>query len=522
MELSDEAEQQYRENPDQLAGDLESLGVLDQAEGAAELTAGIGSSRDTIWKSITGVFEDGYRNIVQGTISDDRGFIDPDTGEWRQRTCFVAGTLIRVHHSTPGARFQGGYYYKVVEDIVSGDLVLAKDEDSGELIYSRVQQTFIRQADRIYQIRYEDGTLIETTWSHPFYVRGQGWVQARYLRAGDIGETAAGQGLMISSVEIDPRYETVFNFEVQKRHNYFVSEAGVLVHNEEYAEFRAAVLANDNRISPNVLTSLDQDLQQMYEQIKATYADEALAKQGVRDLARAASGEVRDTDVVLNGAMTSAGGAGTGNLLVNENPNGTIRINAVNFSYSIGPSTPQGVGQSGSSNQVNVTTSRPNTPPVLYTGVYAQQTGITTSSGTPPRRWFETIRIDQTQGTSIFGGDPNAPNAQDWYVIGPLQSFNPRQLADAVRFSYDGGGATPGILANSRPKVHSGASLWGATNPGGTPMPAVRSDLGLGLGPPPPGDLGHNLLPVVGVEGGGPPVQLSPSIVRQILRANNN
>lgn len=139
-----------------------------------------------------------------------------------------------MHQTTPGARFQSGHYYKVVEDIVSGDLVLAKDEDSGELIYSRVQQTFIRQADRIYQIRYEDGTLIETTWSHPFYVRSKGWIEARYLRAGDIGETAAGQGLRIASVEIDPRYETVFNFEVEEHHNYFVSEAGVLVHNSPY------------------------------------------------------------------------------------------------------------------------------------------------------------------------------------------------------------------------------------------------------------------------------------------------
>ncbi|MBX7059741.1 MAG: HINT domain-containing protein [Leptospirales bacterium] len=261
-EMTDEELADLLKDPEKLSAAMHDVGLQLQEEKIAAFAAEngraptdeelmalapeLGQTRDSIWDKITGGVSDFADWAFFNKYSDDDGYIDPETGEWRQNTCFVAGTLVRVHHSTPGARFQGGHYYKVVEDIVPGDLVLAKDEDSGELLYSRVQQTFIRSADRIYQIRYEDGTLIETTWSHPFYVRGKGWIEARYLRAGDVGETAAGQGLMISSVEIDPRYETVYNFEVEKHHNYFVSEAGVLVHNED--DYGKSIVAQYARI----------------------------------------------------------------------------------------------------------------------------------------------------------------------------------------------------------------------------------------------------------------------------------
>lgn len=91
-------------------------------------------------------------------------------------------------------------------------------------------ETYIRQADKIYQLTYEDGTLIETTWSHPFYIEGKGWVKAENLQAGDVSKTAEGS-LTITKVHVDPRSEEVYNFHVSKVNTYMVSDRAIVVHN---------------------------------------------------------------------------------------------------------------------------------------------------------------------------------------------------------------------------------------------------------------------------------------------------
>ena len=77
-----------------------------------------------------------------------------------------------------------------------------------------------------------DGTLIETTWSHPFYIRSKGCVKAEDLVEGDVSQTEGNGSLKIAKIHVDVRGEEVYNFEVEEDHNYYVSEAGVLVHNE--------------------------------------------------------------------------------------------------------------------------------------------------------------------------------------------------------------------------------------------------------------------------------------------------
>ncbi|PJZ81227.1 hypothetical protein CH359_09110 [Leptospira meyeri] len=45
---------------------------------------------------------------------------------------------------------------------------------------------------------------------------------------------ADGQELVVTDIVIDERVETVYNFEVEGYHTYFVGEVGVWVHNAEY------------------------------------------------------------------------------------------------------------------------------------------------------------------------------------------------------------------------------------------------------------------------------------------------
>lgn len=84
-------------------------------------------------------------------------------GEFLLRTCFVAGTKVKTD--------QG---FLPIEQIKPGMRVLAWNEKTGELTYSLVQQTFVRTANEIYRVKYDDGSVIETTWSHPFYITGTG------------------------------------------------------------------------------------------------------------------------------------------------------------------------------------------------------------------------------------------------------------------------------------------------------------------------------------------------------------
>ena len=189
------------------------------------------------------------RDFVQGwTTPDERGQGEPfssasvefEDGKAHIRTCFTAGTLI---HTKEGL--------KVIEDIQIGDVVMSKSDVTGEVSYKKVVNTFIRQTDEIYNVKFENASILETTWNHPFrrlktdgvasllLDRGQigsmdlsEWREARDLKKGDQIYSADGSLLVVESVIIEQREETVYNFEVEDFHTYFVGEDGVWVHNE--------------------------------------------------------------------------------------------------------------------------------------------------------------------------------------------------------------------------------------------------------------------------------------------------
>lgn len=51
--------------------------------------------------------------------------------------------------------------------------------------------------------------------------------------SGDVALCVDGRELVVSDVTIDERAETVYNFEVEEFHTYFVGEVGVWVHNDD-------------------------------------------------------------------------------------------------------------------------------------------------------------------------------------------------------------------------------------------------------------------------------------------------
>jgi Bacterial toxin 28/Pretoxin HINT domain len=79
---------------------------------------------------------------------------------------------------------------------------------------------------------YIGGEKITTTENHPFWVKDVGWVAARDLGAGSQLETKSESWLGVDKVEKHTEVATVYNFEVAGFHTYFVSDLGLLVHNE--------------------------------------------------------------------------------------------------------------------------------------------------------------------------------------------------------------------------------------------------------------------------------------------------
>nr|WP_061235353.1 TIGR04388 family protein [Leptospira weilii] len=182
--------------------------------------SGVGGSRLDLPSQVFGSLGDMFGGSLGLFNSSGEGYLNSQ-GEFVPRTCFTAGTLV---HTATGA--------KKIEEVKVGDQVLSWDEESGEQGYHRVVKTFQRQTNVVYTLHYSNGTQVETTDEHPFYIENKGWVPAKDLRTGEASVLSNEKTLEIVSITISERTTTVYNFEVEDAHSYYVSEVGILVHND--------------------------------------------------------------------------------------------------------------------------------------------------------------------------------------------------------------------------------------------------------------------------------------------------
>ena len=135
--------------------------------------------------------------------------------------CFVAGTTVLT---TLGK--------KAIETIQVGDVIPCVDHITGEAAEKKVISTSVNKVDRLIELEIGDETL-RCTETHPFQVKGRGWVNAIDLAPNDIVYTNDWNTATVKSVnllELDEPVE-VFNFEVEDCHTYFVGNLDLLVHN---------------------------------------------------------------------------------------------------------------------------------------------------------------------------------------------------------------------------------------------------------------------------------------------------
>ncbi len=201
----------------------------------------------------------------------------PDEKHFPVKSCFPRGTLV---HTDEGL--------VPIEQIKIGDLVLSQPEMTGAIEYKPVLRTLCHQGETILAIEYVvdgDGgnsSMLCPTGSHPFWVVDEGWRRADLLDSGarllladsrtaivlscvpvyrtrELGvgwyqknefndhvgfERSFGDGPAVGRAAV-PRDDeiyfsddsqlrlTVYNFEVEDNHTYYVGGVGVWVHNDD-------------------------------------------------------------------------------------------------------------------------------------------------------------------------------------------------------------------------------------------------------------------------------------------------
>lgn len=133
-------------------------------------------------------------------------------------SCLVAGTPIWTDCGP-----------LAVEKMHIGDRVLAQDTVSGELAYKLVLRTTVRPRSALIHISLDKDKIV-ASGGHPFWVSGQGWVNARWLEPGMSIHTVTGTA-RVAKVEVEEDgKQPVYNLVVEDFHNYFAGNTHLLLH----------------------------------------------------------------------------------------------------------------------------------------------------------------------------------------------------------------------------------------------------------------------------------------------------
>lgn len=148
--------------------------------------------------------------------------IDAVVGASTAKLCFTAGTEIST---------EGGL--KPIEEIEIGDKVWSYNEQTGETSLKEVVALYESEKYNLVEVTV-DGEIITSTDTHPYFVHGKGWIRADELEVGDILIDVNGDEVIVQATRSYTSEEpvTVYNFEVEDNHTYFVGQQQVLVHNK--------------------------------------------------------------------------------------------------------------------------------------------------------------------------------------------------------------------------------------------------------------------------------------------------
>ena len=152
--------------------------------------------------------------------------------------CFIAGTQITL----------SDWSTKNIEDVVVGDVVISFNEETGKQEDKEVLSLLSPLHDDLVKYTLSNGTVITSTFDHPYYVNGlelasyrPEWTNERYevlsgvieIKVGDVVnlESNDESSAHIISIEEQPTEATqTYIFHVKDNMNFYVN--GILTHNK--------------------------------------------------------------------------------------------------------------------------------------------------------------------------------------------------------------------------------------------------------------------------------------------------
>ena len=145
-----------------------------------------------------------------------------------QYYCFTGETKVLCYDPKKKRK-----YKKKIKDIQVGDIVITYNERKKQSEFNKVSTILLNNAYEIYEITVANN-IIKTTAKHPFYVVGKGYINAEELLEGDVLLDSLGNEIGISKIRVTQYQKPipVYNINVEGNHNYYVSDAEILVHNK--------------------------------------------------------------------------------------------------------------------------------------------------------------------------------------------------------------------------------------------------------------------------------------------------
>ncbi len=164
------------------------------------------------WSNVSYVSPGEYSSPSRTTVARYENIGAIDTGH----SCFVAGTPMWTLRGLVS-----------IDQIQLGDLVLAKNVESGALEYQPVIDRTIRRQKPTLKLQF-DGEVLGVTPGHPIWSADKKWMRAREFRSGDHVGVCGGSVELVSTSE--GQADFVYNLVVAGSNTYFVGRNKILVH----------------------------------------------------------------------------------------------------------------------------------------------------------------------------------------------------------------------------------------------------------------------------------------------------
>jgi hypothetical protein len=177
--------------------------------------------------------------------------------------CFVAGTMVATEQGL-----------RPIEAILPSDQVWAYDPVMSQWSLQPVVAPLTFEYEGDFVVVSAGGAEVEATGNHPFWVvdgagledrpvprdvppneiaeaNGGAWVEARSLRAGDVLLARSGETVVVQTVSVAVKRQSVYNLRVEGIHTYAVGRCQIIVHNNSEACEELITLTKDGKVVIN-------------------------------------------------------------------------------------------------------------------------------------------------------------------------------------------------------------------------------------------------------------------------------